>query len=136
MKYAIDTDLLKSIPAFADLSANELNRIAAIAMEVTYHAGTEIVREGDYSYALMAIVDGTVTVERAGRRVAKLGPGDVFGELGLLDRDLRNATVKAASPLRVVALSHWDLRRIRKANPVAIAPLREIANGRRAVVAA
>ncbi|PZS13991.1 MAG: hypothetical protein DLM64_02460 [Solirubrobacterales bacterium] len=69
-------------------------------------------REGDYSTELIAIEEGSAEVLRSGQRIASLGPGDLIGEMGLLARKPRNADVIASSPMRVVKLTHWELRRM------------------------
>src|ERR671929_123334 len=75
----MDPARLKKIPVFADLDDGELGHIAALAAEVSVPAGKELVREGDYSYDVLAIEEGTATVERHGAHVADIGPGDVLG---------------------------------------------------------
>ena len=69
-----------------------------------------LVREGDFSYEFMAIEEGEAEVTRGGEHVADLGPGDFFGEMGLLEKTLRNATVTAKTPMRLVTLTGWDLQ--------------------------
>src|SRR4029453_15554280 len=86
----------------------------------------ELVREGDYAYDVLAIEEGTARVERHGRTVAELGPGDVGGEMGGLGAPQRNATVVATSPMLMVTLTSWDIRRLRKSAPEAVEHLREI----------
>ena len=88
--------------------------------------GKELVREGDYSYDVLAIEEGTARVERDGRHLADLGPGDVVGEMGVLERSQRNATVIATSPMLLVTLTSWDIRRLGKTAPRAVEHLREV----------
>src|SRR5919206_1152464 len=107
----MDPARLKKIPVFADLSEQELEHIAALAAEVSVPAGKELVREGDYSYDVLAIEEGEAKVERSGEHVADLGPGDVIGEMGVLDRSQRSATVTATTPMRLITLTSWDVRR-------------------------
>lgn len=127
----MDPARLKKIPVFADLADDELRHIAAIAAEVSVPEGKELVREGDYSYDVLAIEEGTASVERAGGKIADLGPGDVIGEMGVLDRSQRNATVVATSPMMLVTLTSWDIRRLRKTAPGAVEHLRGIVERRR-----
>lgn len=94
----MDPGRLRKIPVFADLDAEELAHIAALAAEVSVPAGKELVREGDYSYDVLAIEEGTARVERGGEHLDDVGPGDVVGEMGVLERSQRNATVVATSP--------------------------------------
>ena len=80
----MDPSQLKSIPLFQTVSDEELAEIAPFAEETTVEAGTELVREGDFSYEFFAIEDGQAEVTRGGEVVAELGPGDFFGEIGVL----------------------------------------------------
>jgi CRP/FNR family cyclic AMP-dependent transcriptional regulator len=127
----MDASRLKSIPLFADISDDELSQIATFAQEVTVEAGRELVREGDFSYEFMAIEEGQAEVTRHGDHVADLGPGDFFGETGLLEKTLRNATVTAKTPMRVVTLTGWDLKRIERRVPEAIERVRATLEERR-----
>lgn len=127
----VEPSKLKSIPLFAKFSEDELRQIAPFAEEVVVEAGTELVREGDYSYEFMAIEDGKVRVSRDGQSLAELGPGDFFGEIGLLERALRTATVEAVESTRLITLTGWDLARVEKAMPEAIEELRQAIEERR-----
>jgi CRP-like cAMP-binding protein len=122
----MDPARLKKIPVFADLSDDELGHIAALAAEVSVPEGKELVREGDYSYDVLAIEEGTASVDRHGGHIADLGPGDVFGEMGVLQREQRNATVVATSPMLLVTLTSWDIRRLQKTAAKAVAHLRDV----------
>jgi CRP-like cAMP-binding protein len=127
----MDPARLKKIDVFADLSDEELQHIANLAAEVSVPEGKELVREGDYSYDLLAIEEGTAEVTRDGDRVAELGPGDVIGEMGVLERAQRSATVVATSPMLLVTLTSWDVRRLRKSAPDAVEHLRGVVEQRR-----
>jgi CRP-like cAMP-binding protein len=127
----VDAGRLKSIPVFADLTDDELEEIAAFAAEVSVPAGKELVREGDYSYDVLAIKEGTAKVEHDGKKIADLGPGDLIGEMGVLERSQRNATVIATSPMMLITLTSWDVKRIQKNAPRAIEHIRDIVAKRR-----
>jgi cAMP-dependent protein kinase regulator len=127
----LDPSHLKSIPLFADIPDDELAKIATFAQEVTVEQGRELVREGDFSYEFMAIQEGEAEVTRHGEHVADLGPGDFFGEMGLLEKTLRNATVTAKTPVRIVTLTGWDLKRIERSVPEAIERVRATLEERR-----
>jgi len=127
----LDATRLKSIPLFEEVGDEELAQIAPFAQEVSVEAGKVLVREGDFSYEFMAIEDGTAEVTRGGEHVADLGPGNFFGEMGLLEKTLRNATVTAKSPMRLVTLTGWDLRRVERAAPQAIERVRAVLEERR-----
>jgi CRP/FNR family cyclic AMP-dependent transcriptional regulator len=127
----LDATRLKSIPLFEEVGDEELAQIAPFAQEVSVEAGKVLVREGDFSYEFMAIEDGTAEVTRGGEHVADLGPGDFFGEMGLLEKTLRNATVTAKSPMRLVTLTGWDLRRVERTARQAIERVRTVLEERR-----
>jgi CRP-like cAMP-binding protein len=123
----LDANRLKSLPLFESVSDDELERIAPFVSEVSVSEGKHLADEGDYAYTLMAIEEGTAEVLRGDESVATLGPGDFFGEVGLLDTDRRTATVVATSPMRLVTLDRWDLRRLEKSAPSAVERIRAVA---------
>lgn len=110
----MDKSRLKGIPLFADLNDEDLRVIATFAGETSVSDGEVLVREGDFSYDLIAIEEGSADVRRDGEVVATLGPGDFFGEIGVMTNQMRAATVVATSRMRLVTLSTWDLKRMRK----------------------
>lgn len=126
----MDIARLKRIPVFADLGDEELSHIAALAAEVSVPEGKELVREGDYSYDVLAIEEGTARVERGGEVVAELGAGDVIGEMGVLERSQRSATVVATSPMLLMTLTSWDIRKLRKSAPAVVEHLRGVVEAR------
>jgi CRP/FNR family cyclic AMP-dependent transcriptional regulator len=113
----LDVSLLKTIPLFADVPDDKLRKIAPFAETDEFAEGQVVVKEGGYSNHFFAIEDGTAKVERGGEHIADLGPGDVFGEQGLLEKQERSATVTASSRLRVIKIEHWELSRMRKTMP-------------------
>jgi CRP/FNR family transcriptional regulator, cyclic AMP receptor protein len=127
----LDASQLKSLPLFADVPDEELAQIAGFAQEVTVDQGRELVREGDFSYEFMAIEEGEAEVTRDGQHVNDLGPGDFFGEMGLLEKTLRNATVTAKTPMKLVTLTGWDLKRMERHIPDAIERVRKTLEERR-----
>ena len=126
----MDIARLKRIPVFGDLDDEALTHIAALAAEVSVPAGKELVREGDYSYDVLAIEEGTAEVTRRGDHLADLGPGDVIGEMGVLERSQRNATVVATSSMLLVTLTSWDIRKLRKLAPGVVDHLRALVEER------
>ena len=127
----MDSAVLEKIPTFAALTAEEKHAIATWANEASVSAGSIIVHEGEYSYEFFAIVEGQAEVLRAGDKVAELGPGDFFGEVGLLEKETRNATVQAISPMRLLTFTSWDVRRLEKDAPEALAVIRTTLEQRR-----
>ena len=127
----MDVSRLKSIPLFEDVPDDELAQIAGFAQEVNVDSGRELVREGDFSYEFMVIEEGEAEVTRDGQHVNDLGPGDFFGEMGLLEKTLRNATVTAKSQMKLVTLTGWDLKRMERHIPEAIERVRATLEARR-----
>jgi CRP-like cAMP-binding protein len=127
----LEPSRLKSIPLFQTVPDEELAQIAPFAQETSVAAGTELVREGDFSYQFMAIEEGEVEVLRGGEHVANLVAGDFFGEMGLLERELRNATVIAKSPTKLITLTGWDMKRMERTMPEAVERIREVIEARR-----
>jgi CRP/FNR family transcriptional regulator, cyclic AMP receptor protein len=108
----MDPNRLKAIPLFSPLSDAEARRLAAFATETSIAEGQILMKQGDYSTELIAIEEGTADVLRDGRKIASLHAGDLIGEMGLLSREPRNADVIATSPMRVIKLTHWEIRRM------------------------
>jgi CRP-like cAMP-binding protein len=108
----VDPDHLKTIPLFSSLSDQALDTVSVFASETSVSAGKRLVHEGDYSYDLIVIETGTADVIKGGQVIGSLGPGDVFGEMGMLSGGKRSADVIASSSMRLITLSKWDLRRI------------------------
>jgi CRP/FNR family transcriptional regulator, cyclic AMP receptor protein len=127
----LEPDRLRSIPLFKNVSDDELRQIAPFADEANVEAGTVLVREGDFSYEFFAIEEGEAEVTRGGDHVADLGPGDFFGEIGLLEKDLRTASVEAKSDMQLVTLTGWDMKRMEKAIPEAVDKVREVLEARK-----
>jgi CRP/FNR family transcriptional regulator, cyclic AMP receptor protein len=119
----VDVSLLKTIPLFAEVPDEQLRKIAPFAETDEFAEGQVVVKEGGYSNHFFAIEEGTVKVEREGEHIADLGPGDVFGEQGLLEKQERSATVTATSRLRVIKIEHWELSRMRKTMPEVVEEL-------------
>jgi CRP/FNR family transcriptional regulator, cyclic AMP receptor protein len=110
----MDPQELGQIPLFSDLAEDDLKAVATYADEVTVSEGKHLVDEGGFAYDLFAIIEGTAQVIVSAEVVAELGPGDFFGEAGVLEKQQRNATVVAKTRMRLVTLTGWDLRRMRR----------------------
>ena len=113
----MDASQLKRFPLFKDVDESALYKIAPFTMLVEFAEGKTIIQEGGYSNDFYAIESGTAKVERGGETIAEIGPGDVFGEQGLLERQERSASVVATAPLRALKIEHWEIPRMRKAMP-------------------
>ena len=108
----MDPREVQSIPLFAGLSKDDQKVVAQYADEVDVEAGTVLAQEGKLAYEFFAIKDGTADVTLRGEHAAALGPGDFFGEIGLLGGDRRVATVVASTPMSLVVLTGSQLRAI------------------------
>jgi CRP-like cAMP-binding protein len=97
-------DHLASVPLFASCSRKELQTIARASDELSIPAGKTLVEQNDVGRECFVILDGSASVKRNGRKVATLGPGSYFGELSLLDKGPRTATVTADTALTVLVL--------------------------------
>jgi CRP/FNR family transcriptional regulator, cyclic AMP receptor protein len=127
----VDHNRLKALPLFEGVGEEDLRSIAPFVSEVSVSEGKHLVDEGDYSYQLMAIEDGQAEVLRGGEHVADLGPGDFFGEAGLIEKDRRNATVVAKTPMRLITLTSWDVKRLEKQIPEAAERIKQTVEARR-----
>ncbi len=117
---------LAELPLFQGLDENALREIGAAVSEESVETGRVLVREGDYSQDLTIIDEGTARVERDGQELAQLGPGDMFGEAGLLQKGMRNATVVATTDVRMIHLTNFDLNRLRGAHPELLERIQQI----------
>jgi CRP-like cAMP-binding protein len=97
-------DALASVPLFAACSRKELQLVAKQGEHRSVPAGKVLVSEGSVGAEFFVILDGEARVERHGRKVATLGPGSYFGELSLLDRAPRNATIVSETDMELVVL--------------------------------
>ena len=128
--------IISGCPLFKGLDAGGAAAIAAAAVEVEFPAERAIARQGEIGSGLFIIVDGHVRVVRDGQVVTRLGPGEFFGELSVLDGAPRNATVTAEVPTTCLAVATWDAERVMLEEPtVALALLRVLAGRLREAVA-
>jgi len=111
-------DELKKVPLFSGLSQRQLKKLGRGFKERQFKAGTSVVRQGQMSgVGFFVITEGEAYVSVDGSEVARLGPGDHFGELALISERVRSATVTAAGPLNCLVMAFWDFREFAKENP-------------------
>jgi CRP-like cAMP-binding protein len=128
----MDPSRLKALPLFKDLSKEELKDVARHADEVDVDEGKHLIDQGRSAYEFFAIEEGTAEVTREGGHVADLGPGDFFGEIGLMEPDReRTASVVATSPMQVIVMTGPDFRRVSREMPHVAAQIQEAIHHRR-----
>lgn len=118
-------ELLGHMPLFASCSKRELAQVAALTVPSELKKGTILTRQGAAGGLAFIIATGRAEVTRNGRRVANLGPGDVVGELSLIDGEPRSATVTAVTDLEVLELDRRDLVKLMKKVPSVVRKLLE-----------
>jgi len=119
---------LQAVPLFSGCSTRELASLSQFLRVVEFPAGREIVKQGASGTGLHVLMEGETKVLVGNRTRQRLGPGDFFGEISLLDRGPRTATVVAETPVRTLSLSSWNFRAALKEHPsMAIKMLEELA---------
>jgi CRP/FNR family cyclic AMP-dependent transcriptional regulator len=126
----VDVSQLKRVPLFADVPEESLKKIAPFTEVDEFAEGVTVMREGGFSNDFYVIEEGTGEVTRDGEKVAEVGPGDVIGEEGLLEKSQRSATITATSTMRVIKIEHWELSRMKKSMPDVVERLRELVEKR------
>ena len=101
-------ELLKATPLLAELNRHELEEVGRLADEVDVPAGRVLMREGDSGQEFFVIIDGQVRIERGGKVLRTLGPGDFFGEVALLSEGPRTATATVETPAQLLVLAHRE----------------------------
>jgi len=120
--------LIGACTLFRSLDETSLATVAEAAVEVEFPAERVIAREGEIGTGLFIVADGAVRVVRNGQVIARMGPGEFFGELSVLDGAPRNASVIADVPTTCLALATWYAERVLREQPgVALAVLRVLA---------
>lgn len=119
-------DLIRGIPMFAELDDRSIEQLADDFMEREFDAGQSIATEGEGGLNFFVVESGTADVSVNGEVVATLGPGASFGEVALVDKSARSATVTATSRLRAFALPVWSFRSFAEARPAVLWKLLEL----------
>ena len=110
-------DLIRRVPLFSSASKPQLAEIASIADEIDLPEGKTIIKEGDTGREFFVLIDGTADVERGGRKVAEIGPGDFVGEIALIAKTPRNATITTTSPVRALVITDRAFRQLLDHSP-------------------
>ena len=110
-------ELLKKVPLFAGCSKTELRRLAATADEIDVREGYVLMREGRPGREFFVLVEGSVEVTRGEKKLSELGPGDWFGEIALLTKIPRTASVVATSAVRALVVTDRAFRQLVETMP-------------------
>jgi CRP/FNR family transcriptional regulator, cyclic AMP receptor protein len=113
----VDQTRVESVASLAALPPEIKADLAEAFDEISVPAGERIVSQGDFAYELFAIVEGTARVEQDGLAIATLGPGDLFGEIGLMLTGRRTGAIVAETPMQLLALFEQTFRRLSREHP-------------------
>ena len=114
---SLSAENLQSVPLFKDLPSRDLKQLASAMNERTYAAGREITTEGESGLGFFVVADGTATVTIDGETRRRLGPGDHFGEMALIDGGRRSAQVTADTELTCYGMTAWNFKPFLKDHP-------------------
>jgi CRP/FNR family transcriptional regulator, cyclic AMP receptor protein len=103
-------DMLSKVPLFQGLSKKELDFVLRASKEANFQPGAEIVREGARGTGFHLILAGKATVVQGGRELRKIGPGESFGDIALIDGGVRTATVRVDEPVHTLSLVEWEFK--------------------------
>ena len=124
-------DDLRLSPLFAGLTDSELERVAGLMEEKHVVRGAVLAREGEFAYHLVVVAEGTAEAVIDGETVRTLGPGDTFGEIGVVERGRRTADVMATSPMRLLTMRIWSFNTLADEIPEFGERARDLARQRR-----
>jgi len=121
-------EMLQSVPLFSGLKGKQIKTIVGSGKELRFEAGTQIVKEGDNGVGFYLILEGSAEVRRKGRVLSKLGNGNFFGEMSLLDRQPRSADVVATTSVTCFGLTSWAFSALIRMQPdIAVNLMQELA---------
>jgi CRP/FNR family transcriptional regulator, cyclic AMP receptor protein len=103
-------ELLRTVPLFSDLDRKELERVASSMKQRLFSAGETVTAEGSSGVGFFIIQSGDAKVTIGGEERRRLGPGDYFGEVALLNESARTATITAETDLTCYGLTSWEFR--------------------------
>lgn len=108
---------LARVPLFVGISSESLSRLAEVAGEQDFPAGSYVVRQGQVGNGLYIVLSGSARVIRGSDVLARLKEGDFFGELAVIDQQPRAASVQAETDLSCLAVASWDLLGLLERDP-------------------
>jgi CRP/FNR family cyclic AMP-dependent transcriptional regulator len=109
-------ELLERVPIFADFDRGDLQRLARSFKERTFEAGSTVAAEGKSGAGFFVIESGEASVSVHGEERAKIGAGEYFGEIALIDDGARSATITADTDLHCFGLTSWEFRPLVESN--------------------
>ncbi len=118
-------DQLRAVPILADLTEHELLKLSEAAKAVSMGERKVLTFQDEYAFKFFVILEGRASVWQEGQRIRDLGPGDFFGEIGLLGSGKRTATVVTETPVELMVLMEWDLHMIENEWPLVGRRIRE-----------
>ena len=110
-------EMLQKTPLWSGLTKQDLKLIAKLSQERKFESGHAIVTKGDAGIGFYLILEGAVEVRSDGKILSKLGPGQFFGEMSIIDNQPRSADVVATEASRVLILSAWSFKTLISDNP-------------------
>jgi CRP-like cAMP-binding protein len=113
----METKRLEAVGLFSSLGKKDLERLAGWTDEISVEEGEELATEGRFAHEFFVIEEGAADVLQGDSRIAELGPGDFFGEIGLLETERRTATVVATTPMRVIVMFQREFKSMEKDMP-------------------
>ena len=113
----MDVKRLQSLPLFQGVADDELEKIAGRFESAEMLAGSSLVKQDDFAYKFFIVLEGQAEVYRDFDHVADIGPGEFFGEMGVIDKDKRNARVTAKTRVDIAWMMPWDFDTMRAENP-------------------
>jgi len=121
-------DMLLNVPIFSGLQKKDLKTMAHSFVERSFDVGKVIEQEGDKGVSFYLIIDGSVDVKKGDKSIAKLSKGQFFGELSLLDKQPRSASIVALEPTRCLIMTAWTWSGFLETQPkLAVPVMRELA---------
>ncbi len=111
------TELLRHVPLFAGCKTSALDQIGQLADEVDVPDGYTLIREGTFGEQFVLIVEGRVRIDRGGRTLKTMGPGEFLGEIALIDKGRTTATATTEGPAKLLVLSHQGFNSLLEASP-------------------
>lgn len=110
-------ELIKGVPLFSQLGKRELNEVASIADEIDLREGKELTVEGQPGREFFVIIEGDAVVRQGDRQINRLGAGDFFGEIALVEDRPRTATVVTETPIRALVITDRSFRSLLDSSP-------------------